>query len=321
MAKKSVVKTVTRNVRESVKQVKSVRKALAKKRKQSKPSKTESSVSYSIRDLPRVKGRTFAQLADSLRANSDILQSLLRPGERWAYEIGSDDNGWNKSYTIFATMRDLIDKLEYGQSGRNSDGSQKSGNEWIKAIKIVKFGRTPKKDESNEVADFETESKWRGLKNLEVKKRVKKQTKVVEGATKFVTKKGKKKEGKKPMSKIEIIDSLLNTAKGLEKALQDANKRIAMLEKSLNKKSKPAKKAASKPAKKATRKPAKKATRKPAKKAVKRVTTKRSATKLSKKVSPKKATRKQISNKKVSSAKKASKKANTKTRTKKGGRK
>ena len=321
-AKKSLPKRVKRDVASNVRQfaknvkatksaTKKVRRAITKNRKAA-PSTSYidgTQRSYSIRDLPNIKGRTFAQLANSLRKHSDELESLLQPGERWAYEIGSDDNGWSKSYSTFGTMRELIDKLEYGQSGHNPDGTQKSGKEWIEAIKIIKYGRRPRRGDSKDAAQFLTNDEFKKEKRREVKKRVSEQSKITEKGLKLGVMKGRKKVP----TKINIIEGLINKVEMYQEQEKAMNKKLVAMQKQLNKLTKAT---TSKP-KKATKKAAK-----PAKKAVKRAipkSTKRIPAK-PRKQAKKKAAPKSHPVKKSTPKKKTAKKISKNTSKKKGGR-
>lgn len=294
--KTSVPKTLKRNIHAVKSTSKKISKAVSKKQKDRDT--FASKRSYTLRDLPKVKGRTFGALTEKVRENADELDKLLKPGEMWAYEIGSDDSGWNRSWEPFKSIRDAIDKLEYGQSGRELDGTRKSGNSWIKAIKIIKFGKPIKENESLEAHEFLETTRYKNIKLRQSKKRVKKQANILTKASEFVIGKGENKV----TTKIDIIESLLNTAKGMDKMLDDANKRIAALEKALRQKSKPSKKA--------VHKPAKKEVQKRAKKEVKNVPSKRAVSKPRKQATKKQATRKQTITKKFASKKKTVKKTN-----------
>lgn len=300
MARKSTASNVRRNIKATKSAYKKVTRAISRKRKAE--SRLKSKRSYTLRDLPNVKGKTFAQIATNIRANADDLNKLIKPGELWGFELGSDDHGWNKSWELFDSIDLMADKLErYETAGLVGNKSNKAGREWIEAIKIVKRGRALGPTEDDESHYQGTVEKYRKTKIGEVTKRKKKQATIIGNAAEFVVKKGKKKVA----SKIDIIESLLNTAKGMDKMLKDANRRIAKLERMVKASNK---KAAKKPAKKAT----KKSTKKVGKKNVN--PTKRGAKKSIKKATTKKVVKKQGRTKKVSSKKKASKVAKNKIR-------
>lgn len=282
MAKKSVIKTVSRNLRAIKSAKKKVSRASSAKQRASATKRkaatkqqksTQSKRTYTLRDLPNVKGRTFTQLVNSVHSHDEELQSLIKPGEMWAFEIGSETNGWNRSWQVYDTLGLLADQLErYESAARFGNKSNKEGREWINAIKIIKVGKPLKKDEDEESHYHSTVDKYRQVKDKEVKVRKQHQTDVISSAAEYSVARGQKKVA----NKVDIIESLLNIAKETDSRIEEYAKRMAAMEKQLRKLSKPVKKSKKKVGTK-NAKPTKRMPKKSTKKAgTKKVTSKQS---------------------------------------------
>lgn len=323
MAKKSVIKTVSRNLRAikkhsrkaaaniSGKHTKAASKPTPKKNnphvsnppRKRKPEKqvpiaqpvaperkySKSKLdarSYSLRELPNVKGRTFHDLVNNIREHADELNQLIQPGEQWAFELGSDDSSWNKSYKIYDSIDLLVDELErYETAQQFGNKANKEGREWIEAIKIVKVGEPLEENDDEESHYHFTAEKHYQEKQKEIKERKMKQASIISEAAEYSVKKGSKKVS----NKIDIIESLLNVAKSTDAAMEQLRNQNAAMEKQLKAltKAMQPKKATKKLPKKATKKATKKVSKQNASKSTKKPT-KRMPTKSTKKAGAKK---------------------------------